>query len=92
MKGEGVTWPHLMHPGVLVLLCLAQSEGRAEDQGSDRRRQGETCHVGDGPPPHCWAAGQAYVCTVNLEVHTGEKPSCWMNSPHYKCNDVLRSY
>lgn len=57
-----------------MLLRSAQSEGRAEDQGSDRRRQGETCHVGDGHPPHCWAVGQAYVCTVNLGAHTSEKP------------------
>lgn len=58
-----------MDPGVPVLLQLAQPAGRAEDQGSDGRRQEATCRAGDGHPLHCWAAGQAYVCRVNLVAH-----------------------
>lgn len=85
VKGEGVTWPHSMDPGVLVLLRSAQSEGRAEDQGSDRRRQLETCHVEDGHPLHSWAVGQAYVCTVNLGAHTHAGWICLITIPMMCC-------
>lgn len=83
-----------MDPGVPVLLHLGQPAGRAEGQGSDGRRQEATCRVGDGHPLHCWAAGPAYVCRVNLgaHYHKCQKHPDWVNSPNYKYNDVLLFY